>query len=304
MSEEQKNPTQDKLAELRQMVEGLKAAVTLADVADAVREGDRQNQQLSELLEGLRRAGYRFVDAVQQQVAQVQSTWQSVAKDMPAHINAEADALKESYAQLLSQLRDAEDNANNMMRFMALTKSVSDGVQALKDRVEAAVQSLRARFEGLLGTFEPLAKHLRDAAWALQQFGASGIELAGGEGVFIACKAEWAQTGKGGDDPDGFLYVTNQRIIFEQSEKKGKFFGVFGGKKVQSELWSVSLAQITSLETERKGIIGGKAMLTLATAHTDYPTLPLEIKGGFGNERMKTILEQAKLGNFSVPSGE
>lgn len=249
----------------------------------------------------MRSAGYRFIDTVQYQATQVQSAWHAVAKDMPTHINAESDALKEHYAELLKQLRDAEDNASNMMRFMVLSKTIGDGTRALSDKIEASTKALNARFEGLLGAFAPLTQHLRDVAWSLQQFGASGIELGSGEAVFIASKAEWAQTGKDSDDPDGFLCVTNQRIIFEQSEKKGKFLGMFGGKKVQAELWSVPLAQLTAMTTERKGIIGGKAMLTLTTSHTDYPTLTLEIKGGFGNERMKTLPENAQAGNFGAP---
>lgn len=50
MSEEQKSETQEKLARLRQTVEGLKESVTLRSVEDAVREGDKQNNQLVELL--------------------------------------------------------------------------------------------------------------------------------------------------------------------------------------------------------------------------------------------------------------
>jgi len=119
--------------------------------------------------------------------------------------------------------------------------------------------------------------------------------------VFIATKAEWASTGKGSDDPDGNLYVTNKRLIFEQNEKKGKFLGLFGGKQVQAALWDIALTDITGISTENKGFFGGKSMLMISTSHPEYAELPLEIKGGFGNERFAGLLERAKRGEFSIP---
>lgn len=302
MSEQQQNEVQAKLAELRQQVESLKQAVMLDEVEEELQAGRRESDQLGALMEGLRKASYAFADALQKSVTEAQSTWQTTAESMSTEIKSASDALKEDYVALLQQLTQAEAQAGNWLRSTTLTQDVSSGLQTLKDKVDQVSQALRARLSQQRATFEPLVQHLRDATWALQQFGASGIALQADENVLIASRAEWAQTGKGDDDPDGYLYVTNQRVIFEQSEKKGKFLGVFGGKKVQAELWAVPLAQITSLTTERKGIIGGKAMLTLTTAHADYPTLPLEIKGGFGNERMKKLLENAQNGHFGVPS--
>ncbi len=110
------------------------------------------------------------------------------------------------------------------------------------------------------------------------------------------------QPARHGDDPDGILYVTNKRLLFEQKEKQGKFLGVFGGKKVQNALWEVALAHLHTSEAERKGIIGGRAMLTLTfSSDASLPSITLEVKGGFGNERLERMLKLAQHGQFTPP---
>lgn len=294
----------ESLENLRQQFTELQGKATLSEITSEIKEVDKTNGNIAKLLQSLGAAGYHFTNAAQERATQAQSAWQAIAESVPTQVSNAIVSIQPLLQQLNTQLSQASAAVSSPPIFNTLAKNVDASAQAVQAKIEEAVSHVRAGYEGAKESLETLESHLESVAWSLEQFKESGIELAGGEGVFIASKAEWAQTGKGSDDPDGFLYVTNQRIIFEQSEKKGKFLGLFGGKKVQNELWSVALSQITSLATERKGIIGGKAMLTLSTTHTDYPTLPIEIKGGFGNEHMKAIIEQAKLGNFSVPLGE
>ena len=87
--------------------------------------------------------------------------------------------------------------------------------------------------------------------------------LAGAAALALAApaQAEWVATGKGGDDPDGIVYLTDQRLLFEQKEKTGKKLGLFGGKQTQELEWELPLNLIEKVQAENKGLFGGKDML-------------------------------------------
>ena len=61
--------------------------------------------------------------------------------------------------------------------------------------------------------------------WYLDQRDEASFPFLAGEALFLAAKAEWVATGKGKDDPDGILYLTDQRLVFEQKETTGKKAG-------------------------------------------------------------------------------
>src|SRR5690606_10389450 len=99
-----------------------------------------------------------------------------------------------------------------------------------------------------------------------------------GESVFIAAEAEWDDNR---DKPDGYLFVTNQRVLFEQNEKTGKKFGMFGGSQTQQLLWETPLNAIEQITPEDKGLFGGKDLIHLKLGSgAPYAQIKLEVKGG------------------------
>ena len=88
-------------------------------------------------------------------------------------------------------------------------------------------------------------------------------------------------TGKGKDDPDGILYLTDQRLVFEQKETTGKKLGLFGGKKDAGTRMGDSAPSDQGVKPENKGFLGGKDMLNFTLGSgAPYAAITVEVKGG------------------------
>jgi hypothetical protein len=77
------------------------------------------------------------------------------------------------------------------------------------------------------------------------------------------------------------LFLTGQRLVFEQKEKVGKKLGLFGGKEAHQVLWESPVNSLEKVEAEHKGLLGGKDMLYLTFgAGAPHGAITLEVKGG------------------------
>ena len=64
------------------------------------------------------------------------------------------------------------------------------------------------------------------------------------------------------------FYVTNQRLIMEQQEKKGGFLGI-GGHKVQQLAWEAPLSAVQSVSSENTGLFGNVDLVHLKLSSGD-----------------------------------
>ncbi len=62
-----------------------------------------------------------------------------------------------------------------------------------------------------------LNSRLTQIHWALEQMSDAKFDLDDGEDLVMAVPARWDKESK--DDPEGVLYISNKRLIFEQKEK-------------------------------------------------------------------------------------
>jgi len=143
------------------------------------------------------------------------------------------------------------------------------------------------------------ASQLAQVNKQLDWLDAADVELNASEGLFMAAEAEWDDNR---DKPEGFIFVTDQRIIFEQSEKKGGMLG-FGGKSVKEVLWEVEHGQVEKVIPANEGIGGGKDMMTLKLGSgAPYAEIICEIKGGIEADYWAQQITRATKGYISQES--
>jgi hypothetical protein len=121
-----------------------------------------------------------------------------------------------------------------------------------------------------------IESELADIEWMMKSLEESPeIQLKQGEGPLKAVEAVWRRDGTEG--PKGVLYLTDQRLLFEQKEEvvTKKRFGIF---KAESEmvhkLWlDINVSDITSLQdSEEGGFLGmGKADILEMTCGGQAP---------------------------------
>jgi hypothetical protein len=163
--------------------------------------------------------------------------------------------------------------------------TLKSGVDQLENRVQAAEGRVKALYSTLKQDVDSTMSQMREINWFCDLKDEASFEFLAGESVFLAAEAEWVATGKGKEDPDGILFLTDQRLVFEQKEKVGKKLGMFGGKEVHEVEWEIPLHQVESFEPDNKGMFGGKDMLHFTLGRgAPYPKITVEVKGSADNK--------------------
>lgn len=182
----------------------------------------------------------------------------------------------------LSREQNSDDeDAEGSDAFTKAQKHLSN----LEERVKTIESDVQAHLEDVTKAEYDITRQISTINWYLEQFEDASFDLESNEALVMVAKAEWVQSGKGKEDPDGILYLTNQRLIFEQKEKVGKRFGLFGGQKVQDVVWEFKVRFVENLEHENRGMLGGKDIIHLTVSEgAPMPVITIEVKGGADNK--------------------
>jgi predicted nucleic acid-binding Zn-ribbon protein len=187
----------------------------------------------------------------------------------------------------------------------ARVKTLADQLDSAMDRVKSKLDAAKQRIRGLYGQIpsnvSQTYSQLRDIETYLERTQNATFEFNAAEDVYMVTKAEWKD---GKDNPTGFLYITNQRLIMEQTEKKGGFLG-FGGKKVESLLWAAPIGAVEKVDFEKKGMLGRIDLIHLRFG-TGGPAAETTIElheGGVSAKWFASKLQQAVSGEIEKERG-
>ncbi len=189
----------------------------------------------------------------------------------------------------------------------AAIESLVDRLDHEMDQAEDFVRRAKDRIKKLYGNVPNNAaqtlKQIADIEGYLERAAQANFEFLAAEDVYMVVKAEWKDTGKKKDDPDGYFYVTSNRILMEQSEKKGGFLG-FGGKKEEGLLWETAVGTLDNVSFEKKGMLGGIDLIHLQFGSGGpFTETTIEVKGGVDAKWFASRLKQAATGEIEKERG-
>ncbi len=219
---------------------------------------------------------------------------------------------------------DAEDFMSSLKKFSAQSSArpataslgavsaaqvegVMGQVESAMRRTESTISAAKSRIRGLYGqvpqNVSQTLSQIRNIETYLERAQNATFDWRAGEDVYMVVKAEWKKTGKKKDDPDGFFYISNQRIMMEQVEKKGGFMG-FGGKKVEDLLWEAPIGSIEDVSYENKGMFGGIDLIHIKFGSGGpFAEVTVEVKDGFDSKVFASKLKQAASGEIEKERG-
>lgn len=253
---------------------------------------------LRETIDGLAEDGYRFTHLLLADLTALAEQYNNAVESIQAKIREEHEPLIPRF----TEVRDALDATGEDEAALASMEDAIDDFERAIDSAERSVENLIRPItsgQSILNAQAGLVKRYLEAA------NEASFDFAPGENVVIADKAEWVATGQGKDDPDGVLFLTDQRLLFEQKEKTGKKLGLFGGQMQHELEWAIPLDQIAGVETEDKGLLGGKDMLMLRLQPgAQYGEITLKIKSAdnaFWQRRLAQISGAEPVGSTNPP---
>lgn len=295
------NEARQQFNNLRERFEDLLEQIKLSDLADNIRDVTERTGGLSQEMTKIRSRGYAFVASLEQKIAGLNQQWSELRPRLPQMIASEANRLRGEVDRLKDKLESAGKILEHPAALQKLLPEVEQSFSDIESGVQEAISKVQQLYEGIQDEIDELNGKFDAINWCLDQKDEASFGWQPDEKVYIAAKAEWVVTGKGKEDPDGILYLTDQRLVFEQKETTGKTLGLFGGKKVQELEWAIDLNQIAGIKTENKGFFGGKDMVYLTLgAGAPYPEITLEVKGSADNKEWAQQIQRAINGELNA----
>jgi hypothetical protein len=280
MSEE----TQQQFDDLQEKYDDLVEAVSFADINRRVSNITSRVTELPAKIEELRGRGYVYASYLENKASVFGQQWEEIRERVTSSIDEATETLDGDVRRPKTLLTTLERQLDNEAMFGKLSEQASGAIESLEQGVDAAKERIEAIFETLERDLDSTYRQLSDMAWYMDQKDEASFDFGPAETVFLVADAELVLSGKKRQDPDGVLFLTNQRLVFEQKEKTGKRMGMFGGKMEQEVEWEVPLSAVDKIEIENQGMFGGKDMMHFEVNEGDLRRVTVEVKGKADNK--------------------
>lgn len=251
---------QEKLAAIESRWSGLQDDLSLKDVSDSLSEVDSTLATLPVSLQEARARGYAFRAFLERKIQVLQEQWAKTRPQVVSGIRERSGRLRPEAAKVdesLGRLRAAG------LRPMAGMFSQVDGaLSALESKVAAEKGALTGMFDDLRNNVNQTKAQFDEINFTLEQVAQASFRLLAGEDIVLVVKAQWDKDGK--DDPQGMLFLTDGRMLFERKEevaKKKVLFVVTEKEMVQELVFEVALGDVENAKATSRGLMGNEDWL-------------------------------------------
>ncbi|MEI2612070.1 MAG: hypothetical protein V9G20_25830 [Candidatus Promineifilaceae bacterium] len=228
----------------------LESDAQLSSVYEAIGELDNRLAEIPLELDALRARGYVHSGQLEDRLEVLDEQWDGTRPRVEAMLGEQVNRLDND----MDTVGLTMNRINGQNR--ATLSAAETALSGLQSKISAARSGVAGLYEGLLTSLHEIEAQLDQVEWMMTQFDESPeVDLREAEGPLMAVEAEWQQNGEEG--PDGVLYLTDQRLMFEQKEEvtTKKFLGLFKteSQKLQGLQLDISVHDIESVEDSEEG---------------------------------------------------
>ncbi len=286
--------TRAQLEELQRRFEKLQEPLLLTDIQNEVGDIETALSLLPAEIEELRTRGYVFRNFLENKAQVLTEQWEELHDRVSLEIAQRVRELEQEADLAGSALRQATGGqASQVARAEA-------EIRALEHKANAAHSAVQAMYETLQQNVNQTCSQVKQIRWLLDQADEASFQLHPAEDLVMACQAQYLERGKEG--PEGVLYLTDERLIFEQKEEvatKKVLFITTEKETVQQLIFAVPVGQIEEVKTSQKGFLGHKEMMELIFApEADLSGATLRLRG-VDNEEIAGLIGRVKSGEIT-----
>jgi chromosome segregation ATPase len=250
---------QSELNRLEFELDRLRSDARLTGIRDSVEDLQTTVQGLDRRIRALREQGYAFEKELENRAEDFEQDWAEIAPNIESQISRESRNLELTLRPLEREAADLIGSTKSASSLLPRVKSLASRLESLENQAEAAEQSIRGMYDQFQAEINQTINHLKDVEWTLTELSEANFQLLATESAILAVKAAWARGGKKDkDNPEGVLYLTDQRLLFEQKEKvatKKVLFIATEKELVQELLWEIPVELIQEIKSSDAGFL-------------------------------------------------
>lgn len=245
----------------------LQDSARLSQVRDALEDVQTQVSSLPMRITRLRERGYAFEKDLETRAADLAKQWTTLHPSLVSTVNQQATSLQVALRPLETQMNQLAAVKNNPAAARPLISALEAGIHTFEDKVSAAERLVNGMYNAFKNQLSTVAGRVYEVEWMLEQLAEAKFTLLPTESGIMAVKAVWCPDVKEDkDDPEGVLYLTDQRVIFEQKEEiatKKILFITTAKEKVQAVKWEAPVALIEESKASKQGLLKNEDHLAI-----------------------------------------
>lgn len=271
----------EELATLDNRLSTLQNELGLSKHYEAI--GDLDNG-LSELLESIadcRRRGYCYQSYLERKVETLDSKWDAARPRLLSEMS-------QAETELQRLLNTAVQTRNNLgTGSAAMFPTFDRNLDAAETRLSSVDTALQSIYSGVRDTYYQTQQQVEMVKSMLDHLDMATFSLIAGESPVQAVEAKWWRDGQG-KGPEGILYLTDQRLLFEQKEEvatKKVLFIATEKETVRQLVFEAPLGSVKNVKSSAKGLMGHEDHLDFEFgAGAPFPLAHFHIKGQESDE--------------------
>jgi len=244
---------------LQNKISSLQQSVQLTKTRDSVEDVQTSVNGMAQRILSLRTRGYVFEKDLESQAQAFVTSWALLYPNLQAQINLQSNSLVNALRPVEMQMPQLASMAGNPAMGRGLLASLQSAVEGVESKVSASERAIEGMYDQFNNQVYAATKHLNEIEYLVTQLAEASFQLMPTEAGIAAVKAVWCKTGKEQkEDPEGVLYLTDQRLLFEQKEEiatKKVLFVVTEKKKVQGLLLEAPVALVDKVDTSKQGML-------------------------------------------------
>ena len=286
---------------LQSRVNALQENVRLTRMRDSVEDLQSKVHGMAQRITGLRTRGYVFGKDLEDQARAHFTGWTQLYPNVQAQIALQSSSLTNALRPIEIQIPQLVALNANPTAARALLASLRSAVDQMESKVTAAGNSIEGMYDQFSRQVESTNRHLDEIEYLLKQLAEASFQLLPTEAGLAAVKSVWYKTGqeqKG--DPEGVLFLTDQRVLFEQKEEiatKKVLFVTTGKQKVQGLQFEAPIALVDKVETSKQGMFKNEDHIEIHFA-SGGPADTAHFHIWQDNDQWQALINRARIKDF------
>lgn len=266
----------DQVSSIQSSLNQLQERASLSELQTDLVNLDSNLSHALNLLESARDKGYRYQKDLEEIAYKAMSRWQSIRDEVENQVAQQQNLLQSTLTTVdaaVQQMNSRLGGSSAGGELNSLERTIRDAANNVSD-VE---RDIHQAYDDIESQASELTRRLTRIHWALTQRDEASFEFDSQEDLYMAVASRWDKEGK--EDPEGVLFLTNRRLLFEQKEKvatKKVLFVTTASEMVQQLLVDKPLAKVKSIKVHNKGVFGHQDFLDVSF---DDQTVPFHLDG-------------------------